>query len=276
MAGLLHDRLGWQCAAFYAAAILAYYRFDAGGRSCRHSSGEPLVDRHPPPPTGCACHLPLAGEDLDGGHGAAAPNFNAPHARGATILPRQGEVAPKATEGEDGDGLGWRNGLANGSPPSARLREPTSQLRRAPMSLTASAPSVRLRLPPPPCGGGFGRRAGHSCPEFQRPACERGNDPPPPGGGGAEGDGGGGRRRASPGGMGSRTDRCLRSLLRADSAAATYPHLADRHPPPPSGCACHLPLAGEDWMELLIDIVSPDLAARPISPKWVGFNVTDP
>ena len=53
---------------------------------------------------------------------------------GSVVLPRQGEVSPQATEGEDGDAL----------PALA----PTSSRR-------ASSPSVMLRMPPPPCGGGL-------------------------------------------------------------------------------------------------------------------------
>src|SRR4051812_23720676 len=45
------------------------------------------------------------------------------------ILPRQGEVAPKATEGEVSHTLS--------------------------VERSDSAPSVTLRVPPPPCGGGF-------------------------------------------------------------------------------------------------------------------------
>jgi len=51
------------------------------------------TDRRPPPPSGCACHLPLAGEDRTGCNDSGRTFTPA-------ILPRQGEVAPQATEGE--------------------------------------------------------------------------------------------------------------------------------------------------------------------------------
>ena len=71
------------------------------------------------------------GREGGGGQHGATLAQDILHGKGRfLILPRQGEVAPKATEGAGGDAL-------SDETPS-------------------SSPSVTLRVPPPPGGGGFG------------------------------------------------------------------------------------------------------------------------
>ena len=76
--------------------------------------GPHAARRHPPPPSGSACHLPLAGED-----------------KRPKILPRQGEVAPQATEGAD----------SNAFPAATSSRTESQYPPRSPSAMGASCPA---------------------------------------------------------------------------------------------------------------------------------------